>query len=154
MHAVRGNGSIAGHSTIPFNTLLNTPATHTVDAVHASITGDHIAKFMFTSGSTQLPKAAIVTHGMYSANMQQMNQAVPVLAEEPLVLVHWLPWNHTFGGKHNFGTVLYNGGMLYLDKGKPTPKGNVKRQTRLHLLQKIYQTQFSYSADTSCVQCY
>jgi feruloyl-CoA synthase len=35
--------------------------------------------------------------------------------------VDWLPWNHTFGGNHNFGMVLYNGGTLYIDEGKPVP---------------------------------
>jgi len=46
---------------------------------------------------------------------------MPVLAEEPPVLVDWLPWNHTFGGNHNVGLTLYNGGTLYIDDGKPTP---------------------------------
>ena len=39
------------------------------------------------------------------------------------VLVDWLPWNHTFGGNQNVGIALYNGGTLYIDDGKPTPKG-------------------------------
>ena len=112
-----------GRRTTPFSELLATPATPAVDAAHSAITADSIAKFMFTSGSTKLPKAVIVTHGMWAANLQQMNQSMPVLAEEPLVLVDWLPWNHTFGGNHNFGIVIYNGGTLYLDEGKPTPTG-------------------------------
>jgi feruloyl-CoA synthase len=58
---------------------------------------------------------------MWCANQQQMAQSMPVLAQEPLVLVDWLPWNHTFGGNHNFGMVLYHGGTLYIDDGKPTP---------------------------------
>ena len=37
------------------------------------------------------------------------------------MLVDWLPWNHTFGGNHNVGLTLYNGGTLYIDDGKPTP---------------------------------
>ena len=37
------------------------------------------------------------------------------------MLVDWLPWNHTFGGNHNFGMVIYHGGTLYIDDGKPTP---------------------------------
>lgn len=116
-------GTLPGRSTTPFSALLATKATPAVDAAHAAITGDSIAKFMFTSGSTKAPKAVIITHGMWAANLQQMNQSMPVLAEEDLVLVDWLPWNHTFGGNHNFGIVIYNGGTLYLDEGRPTPAG-------------------------------
>jgi feruloyl-CoA synthase len=46
---------------------------------------------------------------------------MPVLADGDLVLVDWLPWNHTFGGNHNFGMVVFHGGTLYIDDGKPTP---------------------------------
>ena len=45
------------------------------------------------------------------------------LDDEPPVLCDWLPWNHTAGGNHNFGLVLYNGGTLYIDEGRPTPEG-------------------------------
>ena len=58
---------------------------------------------------------------MWCANQQQMRQSMPVLAQEPPVLVDWLPWNHTFGGNHNFGLTIYNGGTLYIDDGKPVP---------------------------------
>ena len=119
-------GTLPGRSTTPFSALLATEATPAVDAAHAAITGESIAKFMFTSGSTKAPKAVIITHGMWAANLQQMNQSMPVLVEQDLVLVDWLPWNHTFGGNHNFGIVIYNGGTLYLDEGKPTPAGMVE----------------------------
>ncbi len=49
-------------------------------------------------------------------------ECLPFLADEPPVLVDWLPWNHTFGGNHNFGLTLYNGGTLYIDDGKPLPQ--------------------------------
>jgi feruloyl-CoA synthase len=49
--------------------------------------------------------------------------AFPFMADEPPVIVDWLPWNHTFGGNHNVGLVLYNGGTFYIDDGKPTPAG-------------------------------
>ena len=84
---------------------------------------DTIAKFLFTSGSAKLPKDVINTHGTWCANQHQMRQSMPVLTKAPPVLVDWLPWNHTFGGNHNFGMVLYNGGTLYTDEGKPTPGG-------------------------------
>ena len=91
-------------------------------AVAMAATGpDTITKFLFTSGSTKLPKAVINTHRMWCANQQQMAQSMCAIAEDPLVLVDWLPWNHTFGGNHNFGMVLYQGGTLYIDDGKPTP---------------------------------
>ena len=98
-----------------------TAATAAVDDAMQQ-TGPHtIAKFLFTSGSTKLPKAVVNTHQMWCANQQQMRQSMPVLTEEPPVLVDWLPWNHTFGGNHNFGLTVYNGGTLYIDDGKPTP---------------------------------
>jgi feruloyl-CoA synthase len=43
------------------------------------------------------------------------------LGDAPPVLCDWLPWNHTAGGNHNFGLVLYNGGTLYIDEGRPAP---------------------------------
>nr|WP_315466272.1 feruloyl-CoA synthase [uncultured Rhodoferax sp.] len=120
---VLSEGQLDTHTTLAFSELLATEATPAVDAAQAAITRQSIAKFMFTSGSTKAPKAVVVTHGMWTANLQQMNQSMPVLAEQDLVLVDWLPWNHTFGGNHNFGIVIYNGGTLYLDEGKPTPSG-------------------------------
>jgi feruloyl-CoA synthase len=96
------------------------PTTAVDDALHAS-GPDSIVKFLFTSGSTKLPKGVINTNRMWASNQQQMRQSMPVLTEAAPVLVDWLPWNHTFGGNHNFGLTLYNGGTLYIDDGKPTP---------------------------------
>jgi len=117
--ATRGN--LEGRATIRFAELLATPARDAVDAAMQATGPDTITKFLFTSGSTKQPKAVINTQRMWCANQQQMRQSMPVLAEEPPVLVDWLPWNHTFGGNHNFGLVLYNGGSFYIDEGKPTP---------------------------------
>jgi feruloyl-CoA synthase len=95
--------------------------TPAVDTAMEATGPETITKFLFTSGSTKLPKAVINTHGMWCANQQQMVQSMPVLGEDRPVLVDWLPWNHTFGGNHNFGLTLYHGGTLYIDDGKPTP---------------------------------
>ena len=121
IEVVLANGALEGRACLSFNDLLATPATSQVDAAMAATGPDTIVKFLFTSGSTKLPKAVINTQRMWCANQQQMAQSMPVLAQEPLVLVDWLPWNHTFGGNHNFGMVLYHGGTLYIDDGKPTP---------------------------------
>jgi len=121
VEVVLGNGLIDGRQTTAWSDLLATKATPAVDAAMQATGPDTITKFLFTSGSTKLPKAVINTHGMWCANQQQMRQSMPVLAEEPPVLVDWLPWNHTFGGNHNVGLTIYNGGTLYIDDGKPTP---------------------------------
>jgi len=104
-----------------FSDLLKTAPGPAVDRAVAGIGPDTIAKFLFTSGSTGLPKGVINTHGMLTANQQQVVQVWPFLTEQPLVLVDWLPWNHTFGGNHNFNLVLRQAGSLYIDAGKPVP---------------------------------
>ena len=121
IEVVLHSGEITGRATTTFESLRATLATPAVDAAMQATGPDTIAKFLFTSGSTKLPKAVINTQRMWCANQQQMAQSMPVLAETPPVLVDWLPWNHTFGGNHNFGMVLYHGGTLYIDEGKPTP---------------------------------
>ena len=118
---VLGRGAIEGRQTTSFDALLATPATAAVDQAHGQIGPDTIAKFLFTSGSTKLPKGVINTQRMLCSNQQMIRQCFAQLTEEPPVLVDWLPWNHTFGGNHNIGITLYNGGTLYIDEGKPTP---------------------------------
>jgi feruloyl-CoA synthase len=92
-----------------------------VMAAAARVGRETVAKYLFTSGSTGVPKAVINTHGMLCANAQMKRQVAPVLADEPPVMVDWAPWNHTAGGNSNFSIVLHNGGTLYIDPGKPTP---------------------------------
>jgi feruloyl-CoA synthase len=106
-----------------------TSATDAVERAYAAVGPDSIAKFLLTSGSTGQPKAVINTQRMLCSNQQMLLQALPSLAEAPPVLVDWLPWNHTAGGNHNFGLVLYNGGTLYIDDGKPVP-GQIEKTAR------------------------
>ena len=115
------SGSIEGRKTLSFDDLLATAPTAQVDAAHAKVGPDSIAKFLFTSGSTKLPKGVINTQRMLCSNQQMILQCFPSLGQERPVLIDWLVWNHTFGGNHNVGLTLYNGGTLYIDEGKPVP---------------------------------
>ncbi len=118
---VLAHGELESRPSMRFEQLLAKPATAAVDAAHAQVGPDTIAKFLFTSGSTKLPKGVINTQRMICANQQQILQCFPGLGQVRPVLVDWLPWNHTFGGNHNVGLTIYNGGTLYIDEGKPTP---------------------------------
>jgi feruloyl-CoA synthase len=104
-----------------FDDLTQTNAGPAVEAAVAAAGADTVAKILFTSGSTGAPKGVINTHGMLTANQQQLAQLWPFITEEELVLVDWLPWNHTFGGNHNFNLALRHAGTLYIDGGKPLP---------------------------------
>jgi feruloyl-CoA synthase len=118
---ILARGELPGRPATTFAALLATePAT--IDARNAQVGPATIAKFLFTSGSTKKPKAVITTHQMLCSNQQMLLQTFPFFFDAPPVLLDWLPWNHTFGGSHNVGIVLYNGGTLYLDDGRPTPR--------------------------------
>ncbi len=104
-----------------FSDLVATEPTAAVDAAHAKVGPDTIAKILFTSGSTGYPKGVINTQRMMCSNQAMIRAGLRFMREEPPVLVDWLPWNHTFGSSHNFNMVLDNGGSLYIDEGKPLP---------------------------------
>jgi feruloyl-CoA synthase len=126
VEVAHGLSSAGGRSRWPmrsFEDLLSTVPTSEVDRRHAAIAPDDIAKILFTSGSTGTPKGVINTHRMLCSNQQAILQTLPCLGDEPPVLVDWLPWHHTFGGNHNIGIVVYNGGSLYLDEGRPMAGG-------------------------------
>ncbi|MGB0036513.1 MAG: feruloyl-CoA synthase [Candidatus Acidiferrales bacterium] len=110
-----------GRSTTLFSELAATRPSLAVEEAHARIDPDSVAKFLFTSGSTGHPKAVINTHRMLCSNQQMISQVFSFLQDEPPVIVDWLPWNHTFGGNHDIGVTLYNGGSFYIDDGKPGP---------------------------------
>jgi feruloyl-CoA synthase len=104
-----------------FADLAATSAGAAVDAAHREIGPNDIAKFLFTSGSTGMPKAVINTQRMLCANAEMITSHFAFFREEPPVILDWAPWSHTAGGNHNFNLVLYNGGAFYIDDGKPLP---------------------------------
>jgi feruloyl-CoA synthase len=108
-------------ASISVEKLLETNPGSTLEREFSRIRKETVAKILFTSGSTGMPKGVVNTHGMLCANQQQLAQVWPFVEDRPPVVVDWLPWNHTFGGNHNFNLVLRNGGTMYVDGGKPVP---------------------------------
>ena len=100
-------------------------ATRPTDAVARSIEqidAKTVGKFLFTSGSTGMPKAVINTQEMMCANLGMSQMARTRKASDPpAVMLDWLPWNHTMGGNATFQGNLAEGGTTYIDDGKPLP---------------------------------
>jgi feruloyl-CoA synthase len=104
-----------------FSDLEAAPAGAALEEARAQTGPDTVFKILFTSGSTGMPKGVIYTHRMWTSNQEMVRQCWKFLEDEPPVILEWLPWNHTFAGSKDFGMILYNGGTLYLDDGKPVP---------------------------------
>jgi feruloyl-CoA synthase len=119
----------AGRAIRLFDDLAATAPSDAVAAANAAIGPDTIAKFLFTSGSTGMPKGVITTQRMLTCNQEMIRSALAFLADEPPVMLDWMPWNHVAGGSHNLGIALYNGGSFYIDDGMATPEG-IKRTVR------------------------
>ena len=115
----RGAESHVGALT--FSALQAARETPAVQAAFDAITPDTHAKYLLTSGSTGHPKVVINTHRMLCANQQMLAQVLRFVEHDKPRLLDWLPWSHTFGGNHNIGLVLRNGGTMYIDDGRPLP---------------------------------
>ncbi len=102
-----------------FDDLLNGAVGVDLEAAHAQVTPDTVAKILMTSGSTSAPKGVLTTQRMMCVNQTMLADAMPFLRDRPPRVVDWLPWNHVFGGSHNFNMMLANGGSFYIDDGKP-----------------------------------
>jgi feruloyl-CoA synthase len=120
--SVRDAPGIAGRTVIELAELESADPAG-AEPLHALTGPDTIAKFLLTSGSTGTPKAVITTQRMLCSNQATTRHAFPFVTTEPPVLIDWLPWNHVFGGNNNVGLVLYNGGSLFIDDGRPTVAG-------------------------------
>ncbi len=110
-----------GTQATPLAKLLDADAAARIDEAFARVGPDTVAKILFTSGSTGVPKGVINTQRMLVSNQQMLAQVWPFLEDRVQTIVDWLPWNHTFGGNFCFNVILRNGGTLYVDGGKPAP---------------------------------
>lgn len=112
-----GKGAKADHL---FEDLASGAPGPDVAAAYSRVSGDTVGKILFTSGSTALPKAALITHGNMTSNAQALTQVYPFLAASPPVVVDWQPWHHCGGGCFNLHAAIANGGAYYCDPGRPT----------------------------------
>jgi len=103
--------------------LARSTATAAVKASMDAITDETIAKFLFTSGSTGMPKGVPQTQGMLCALIagQEGLRAEARDPDDPPEMLDWMPWNHISGANVNWHANLWAGGIHYIDDGKPLP---------------------------------
>jgi feruloyl-CoA synthase len=111
-----------GATLTPVLELVSEPHNPKAEDAYRALTADAVGKYLFTSGSTGMPKGVINTHGMMAMNSVMAQRLITTWeTDEPTVALSFLPWNHTFGGNSVMNGVMSRGGTLYLDDGAPQP---------------------------------
>lgn len=114
--------TVDGSAGTAYADLVATTPGDAVEQSYAGLNHDQVAKYLFTSGSTGMPKAVIMTTRMMCVNsvMPKSMTSTDEVANPP-VLLNWLPWNHCFGGNAILNNLTVAGGTLYIDGGRPVP---------------------------------
>jgi feruloyl-CoA synthase len=109
--------------TTPLSELTDTVPTPAVERARERIDHATVAKYLFTSGSTGMPKGVPQTHGMF-AGVIAGGEGLRTEPADPGVIpqsLEWMPWSHISAGTIGFNSVLWGGGTVHLDEGKPIP---------------------------------
>ena len=114
---------IPDRKTTPYDDLIRTNAGPDVAKALEKIGPDTTAKYLFTSGSTGMPKGVVQTHRMMCAVIaaQEALRTEPADPNEVPQSLEWMPWNHISAGNIGFNGQINAGGTIYLDAGKPLP---------------------------------
>lgn len=114
-----------GEGAIPLSELTATEPTAKVQEARERLGHPSVAKYLFTSGSTGMPKGVPQTHGMMAGVIAgQEGLRIHDPDEDPDFVpqsLEWMPWSHISAGNINFNGVLWSGGTVHLDEGKPIP---------------------------------
>jgi feruloyl-CoA synthase len=114
---------VPDRATTPYEDLLKTNVGPAVAESMEKVDHDTVAKFLFTSGSTGMPKGVIQTHRMMCA-VVAAQEALRTEQSDPDEIpesLEWMPWNHISAGNIGFNNAVNAGGTIYLDAGKPLP---------------------------------
>lgn len=115
------------NTVLSYDALAATAPTPAVTAARDALTDASIGKYLFTSGSTGMPKPVPQTQGAM-CSLISGQEGLRDNARDPEYdpdridnFLDWLPWNHISGSNVNFNGALWNGSTFWIDGGKPTP---------------------------------
>ncbi|MEM7765989.1 MAG: AMP-binding protein [Pseudomonadota bacterium] len=121
------DGALNVDDVLDYADLALTPVTPAVAEAMDRLADDSVAKYLFTSGSTGMPKPVPTTQGAMCSmiagqeGLRDDSRDPDHDPDEIPQILDWLPWNHISGSNVNFNGALWNGSTFWIDGGKPTP---------------------------------
>lgn len=116
------------------------------DPTLPTATGEDLAVLLYTSGTSGVPKGAMLTHRALIANHRQLEQVEPAIVGPGDVVLLSLPFFHAFGLNSGLGAIAWHGACgVLVERFDPTETVTLVDRHQVSVLTAVPQMYVAWS---------